>query len=360
MPCRATAFQISYPRGVVFFGKRVFSKKEASLLYKFILKRLLWVIPIMLGVLIVVFTITYLTPGDPVLSRLGNTYTQEQYDAMAAKMGLDKGYLGQLSSYIVKVVTKFDFGVSFANDVRITDEISARFPITLSLGILSITIGIALGVPLGVLSAVKQYSVTDVTLTAIALLLAAIPSFVLALLALLYFGVYLKWLPIIGLKSFKHWILPVITGSMPGVAAMMRMTRTTMLEVLRQDYIRTANAKGLKKSTVIFRHALKNCLIPIVTMVGTTFAIVIGGSVIVETIFAIPGMGTYMMKAIQSRDYPVINACVLLIAAIVCVINLAVDLIYAFIDPRIKAIYSASSGSRQLEKIRGAAGGEEA
>jgi peptide/nickel transport system permease protein len=304
--------------------------------------RLLWVIPVMLGVLVIVFTITYFTEGDPVTAKLGPEYTQEQYDALAKEMGLDKGYFGQLASYVWNLVTKFDLGKSYMTNLSISDEIAGRMPISFGISITAFIIGLAIGIPLGILSAVKQYSVIDISLTALALFLAAIPGFVLALLCLLLFGVTLRWLPVSGLTSFKHLILPVGTSVMGGIAAMMRMTRTTMLEVIRQDYIRTARAKGLKESVILRRHALKNCMIPLITVIGGAMAMTIMGSVIVETLFGIPGMGLYMTSAINSRDYSVVNAIVLIIALVICVLNLLVDIAYAFIDPRIKSFYVSS------------------
>ena len=320
-------------------------------MYKYVLKRLIWVIPVMLGVLIIVFTITYFSPGDPVIVKLGSDYTQEQYDNMARQLGLDKGYFGQLGSYIWNLVTRFDMGKSFASSVPIAKEIGARLPITFRIGIMSLSIGILLGIPLGILSSIRQYSITDVSLTALALLLAAIPNFILAILALLFFGVQLKWLPISGLATAKHWILPVATSALGGIAVMMRMTRTTMLEVIRQDYIRTAYAKGLKKGAIIRRHALTNCMIPLVTIIGGVTTITLAGSVIVETIFSIPGMGMYMMNGISSRDYPVINGVVLMIAAIVCGVNLLVDVLYAFIDPRIKGFYITDKKRKAFREL---------
>jgi peptide/nickel transport system permease protein len=172
--------------------------------------------------------------------------------------------------------------------------------------------------------------------------MAAVPGFVLAILCLVYFGVQLKWFPISGLDSFKSWILPVCTNAFPGIASTMRMTRTTMLEVIRQDYIVTARSKGLKEKAIIFKHALRNCLIPLVTVIGGSVAMVLSGSIIVENIFSIRGLGTYLYGGLVSRDYPIITGCVLLTAFMVCVINLIVDILYGFIDPRIKAQYSSS------------------
>ena len=309
--------------------------------------RLLWVIPVMLGVLVIVFTIQYFTPGDPVTAKLGADYTQEQYDALAKEMGLDKGYFGQLTSYIWNLVTKLDMGKSYMTNLSISSEVSKRLPVSFSISMTAFLIRLAIGIPLGILSAVKQYSVIDITLTTIALFLAAVPGFVLALLCILLFCVRLKWLPISGLTSLKHYILPVGTSVMGGIAAMMRMTRTTMLEVIRQDYIRTARAKGLKEGVILRRHALKNCMIPLVTVIGGAMAMTIMGSVIVETLFGIPGMGLYMASAINLRDYSVVNGIVLIIALVICLLNLIVDIAYAFIDPRIKSFYVSSKKKKE-------------
>ena len=314
---------------------------------RYILKRVLWVIPVMLGVVIIVFTITYLTPGDPVMTILGSGYTPERYAAKAAELGLDKGYFGQLVAYIWNIITRLDFGKSYNSNVPIVQEFAARYPISVSIGLLSCMLIAIIGLPLGILSAVKQYSVLDYSLTTLALIFAAIPSFVLSILGLVIFGVKLGWLPVSGLDSFKSWILPVLANTLPGVAGIMRMTRTTMLEVIRQDYIRTARSKGLKESVILRKHALKNCLIPLVTIFGGMIAHTTAGSIIVENIFNIRGMGTYLYSAILARDYPVINGCVLLIAFVVCVMNLLVDITYAFIDPRIRSQYEKKRVTRK-------------
>ena len=312
------------------------------LMLRYFLKRLIWVIPVMLGVLVVVFSITYFTPGDPVLYRLGSSeYTQERYDEVQKEMGLDKPFLEQLGRYALNLVTKFEMGKSLATNLSVTSEIVVRFPITLKLGLLSVFITLIIGLPLGILSAIKQYSAIDTSLTGLALILAAIPNYVLALLLIIVFGVNLKWLPITGLGTIGSWIMPITANSLAGIAVVTRMTRTTMLEIIRQDFIRTARAKGQKERIVLQRHALKNCLIPIVTSVSGSVAHVMAGSIIVETIFAIPGMGLFLLSGITSRDYAVINGCVILLSFIICIINLIVDIVYALIDPRIKAQYAS-------------------
>lgn len=313
---------------------------------RYIIKRLLMVIPIMISVVVIVFTLTYIAPGDPVSIALGEGYTQEQYDAMAAYMGLDKSFIEQLISYFVNLFTKFSFGKSYFSVVPIEEELASRFPVTAMLGLSGIALTVLIGIPLGVFSAIKQYSVLDYTLTTIALIMAAIPGFVLAILSIVLFGVKLRWLPFSGLDTPKHWILPIATSAFPGIASMMRMTRTTMLEVIRQDYITTARSKGLKENIIIVKHALKNCMIPLITVIGGSVAMVMTGSIISENIFSIRGIGTYMYSGISSRDYPVVMAGVLVTSFIVCVVNILVDVLYAFVDPRIKTIY----GTRKMRR----------
>ena len=306
----------------------------------------------MLGVLIIVYTITYFTPGDPVKTILGTGYTEEKYIAKSQEYGLDKGYFGQIGGYIWNLVTKLSMGKSFMTNIPVTQELAKRIPVTFKIAFICIAVILAIGLPLGILSATRQYSILDTGLTSFAMILTAIPSFVLALLALIVFGVKLKWLPISGLNTWKSWILPVFTNSLGGTAVIMRMTRTSMLEVIRQDYIRTARSKGLKEGVIIRRHAMKNCMIPVTTVAGSFLAFLMSGAIILETIYSIPGLGMYLMSGITSRDYPVINGTVILIAFIICGMNLIVDIIYALIDPRIKSQYvSPKKKARALEKL---------
>ncbi len=309
---------------------------------RYIIRRVLLMIPVMLLVIVIVYTISYLSPGDPVMIILGDSnYTPEAYAKLAAKMGLDKGYLAQVGTYIWNIVTKLDLGKSYLSNIPVSQELAARIPITFRISIYGILLMCIVGLPLGMISALKQYSVLDITLTSVSLILAAVPGFVMALLLALVFGVTLRWLPITGLDSWKSWILPVVCGAAVGIATLVRMTRTTMLEVIRQDYIRTARAKGLSEGVVIRRHALKNCMIPVITVISGFIAHVFTGSIIVETIFNIKGMGMYMVNGITNRDYPIVNGSVLVISFLVCCVNLITDISYAFIDPRIKARFAS-------------------
>lgn len=319
---------------------------------KFVLKRILWIIPVTFGVMFIVFTISYFTPGDPVISILGTNYTQEMYDAKVIELGLDRGFFEQFFSYIWGVVSRFDLGTSYSYKSSVSEEILFRMGPTLKLGVCSVILTAVIGIPMGILSATKQYSPLDYGVTTLSMILASVPNYVLALLMILLFAVKLGWLPVSGLTSWKHWILPILSNALTSVAVVARMSRSSMLEVVRQDYIRTARAKGLGERAVIFRHALKNALMPIITVVGMQLSIVIGGSVIIEAIFSIPGMGSYLMTAINNRDYPVINGCVLVISLAVCIMNLLVDVAYAFIDPRVKAQYVNKKEKNIIHKTK--------
>ena len=230
--------------------------------------------------------------------------------------------------------------------------------ITFEIGILGVLLTIILGVPFGVLSATKQYSVLDYSVTTLSTLFAAMPNFWLALVAILLFSLKLRWLPATGFGTVQQLILPVLTNALTSVAVVARMTRSSMLEVIRQDYIRTARAKGLREGTVIRRHALKNALIPVLTVVGMQMSMVMGGSVIVETIFSIPGLGAYMMAGITARDYPVINGCVVVLSLSICVMNLLVDIAYAYVDPRIRAQYERPKKKQKTAAAAANGGGQ--
>lgn len=305
-------------------------------------------IPVLIGVIVIVFSIAYFTPGDPVMSILGAGYTPERYAIKQAELGLDRPFIVQLGSYILKLCTRLDFGKSFGSSIPIASELANRLPITVRLNLMALVLMVIVGMPLGMISALKQYSILDTALTSAALIIAAIPGFVLAVLAALLFAVQLRWLPLTGLEDWRAWILPVGCSALPGIALYMRFTRTTMLEVIRQDYIRTARAKGLKENAVIRKHALKNCMIPLTTVIGGMVATMFSGAIVVETVYAIPGMGMYMLQGINARDYPIIIGVVFCVSLLVCTINLLVDICYAFIDPRIRIQYLSPKKKKKI------------
>ena len=326
---------------------------------RFIIKRLLLMIPVLLGVLFIVFTINQLTPGDPVLAILGTSVEvgDETYNAMAAKLGVDQPFFVQFFNYVKNLVLHFDLGTSYDSRRAVTTEIGSRFPVTLKLGIIGMLITICLGIPFGVISAVKQRSALDYTVTAFALVFASMPAFWVGLMLMILFSLNLGWLPSSGISSWQSWILPSLTIGLAPVASVCRMTRSAMLDVVREDYIRTARAKGLKEGKVITHHVIKNGMIPVVTVIGTQLGGVVAGSVVVESVFSIPGMGLLVMNAINNNDYPVIQGSVLIMAFSVCIINLLTDLVYGFIDPRIRAQY-ASPKAKKVKAEAQTNGGE--
>lgn len=316
---------------------------------RFVVKRLLLMIPILIGVIFVVFTIDRLTPGDPVEALLGSNYTQEQYDAKEAELGLDKPFFTQFVVYVKGIVTEFDLGTSYTNNRPVRSEIGDRFWNTLILGLIGCAITVAIGIPSGVLSGTRQYSLLDYTVTVTSLVFASMPNFWLALMMILLFSLRLKWLPssCTDLSNWKAWIMPCLALGLSPVASVSRMTRSSVLEVIRQDYVRTARAKGLSEKTIIRKHVLRNSLIPVVTVIGMQVGMIIGGSVVIETIFTFPGIGMLLMNAINAKNYPVIEGCVLVLSISICLINLLVDIIYGFIDPRIMSQYTGGKKSRK-------------
>lgn len=307
-------------------------------MYKYIIRRILFLIPVLLGVSFIVFSLLYITPGDPARIVLGDQATEEAVQEFRNKEGLNDPFLVQYGRYVLNAM-KGDIGRSYMTRRPVSDEILSAFPYTIKLAALSMVIAILLGIPFGIISAIKQYSLFDSVTMIGAMIGLSMPVFWLGILLILFFSVYLRWLPSSGFNTFAAMVLPAITLAAQSVAIVTRMTRSSMLEVVRQDYIRTARAKGQKESVVIWRHALGNALIPVVTVVGLQFGHLLGGAVLTESIFSIPGVGRLMVEAIKMRDYPLVQGGVLYIAIAFSIVNLLVDLIYAWIDPRIKAQY---------------------
>lgn len=305
---------------------------------KYIVRSVLMVIPTMLLVVFIIFTINYFTPGDPVAVFFDFDYTEEQYAEKAAEWGLDQPFFAQFFNYIKNIVTRFDFGYSYYSGNSVMSELSTRFPVSLRLGLISVVLTVAIGVPFGIISATRQYSLLDYGVTFVSLFFAAVPGFWLSMILILVFSSRLGWLQSSGLNDWTSYIMPVAASSAQYIASVTRQTRSSMLEVVRQDYIRTARAKGVGESAVIWKHALRNALIPVVTLIGMQVGAVIAGSAIIEAVHSFPGMGSLMMTAINNKDYNTIQAVVLLLSGVVCLINVLVDVIYAIIDPRVKAV----------------------
>lgn len=307
-------------------------------MYKYVLKRLLLLIPILFGVVFIVFSIMALTPGDPGRIILGNSAKQEDVDALNHQLGYDRPFIVRFFSYVASAV-QGDFGTSYRSQKPVFQEIFIRFPPTLILAFYGVLVGAVVGVPLGIVSAIRQYSRLDFNLRLFATLMASMPGFWFGMILILVFSLYLDLLPTFGIGSPRHYILPVLTLAVPGSAMIMRLTRSTMLETIRADYIRTARAKGASERVVIWKHAFKNSMLPVITFVGLSFGSLLGGAILVEKVFGLPGLGLLMLNSITSKDLPVVMACTIFLATLFCLIMLGVDLLYAFIDPRIKAQY---------------------
>jgi peptide/nickel transport system permease protein len=286
-----------------------------------------------------VYFIMSLAPGDPALLLLGDDATPEQIAALREEMGLDDPFIVQYGRYMVNLV-RGDMGTSYKTKNAVASEVFSRFPNTLILAGFSTLVSIVLALPLGVFAAVKQNSLFDTVSMVIALLGVSIPIFWFGLLLILFFALRLGWFPVSGFNDgIKSLMLPGLALAFQHMAAIARTTRSSMLETIRQDYIRTVRAKGLPENKVITRHALKNALIPTITVIGLQIGGMMGGSVLTESVFAWPGIGRLMINSIQGRDTPMVLGCILMFSITFSIINLIVDIVYGFVDPRIKAQY---------------------
>lgn len=309
------------------------------IVFQYIVKRILWLIPILLGVTFVVFTIMYLSPGDPVTMMLGEGASPEAYEALREQMGLNRSFIEQFFSYVKQVFIDFDLGRSYVSKRVVLDEILVRMPNTIKLASWSILFASLIGIPMGVISATRPYSKTDNVVMFISLIGVSMPTFWQALLLIILFTSTLGWLPASGFTTWQQMIMPVFALATSSIGTIARITRSSMMDVLDQDYIRTAHAKGVKEGKVTFHHALRNALIPVVTVIGLQFGALLGGAVLTETIFSINGLGTMMVNAIRTRDTMIVQGGVLFIAFVFTIVNLCVDILYAYIDPRIRSQY---------------------
>ncbi|MFD6441220.1 nickel ABC transporter permease [Peribacillus sp. NPDC060186] len=303
-------------------------------MFVFIIRRIFQTIPVLLGVSLVVFLIMQMVPGDPATLLAGEGATKETIEMIRHQLGLDRPILYQYFDYVIHAV-QGDFGESLRSSRPVLDEILVRLPITLELALASIFITVVLGMVAGIISATKQYSAADISIMIVALLGISLPSFWLGLMLIYFFSVNLQWFPVSGWGTISHMILPAITLGAGGAAIVARMTRSSMLEVVRQDYIRTAKAKGLKEHVIIYKHGLKNALIPVITVVGLQFGALLGGTVLTESVFAINGLGRLIVDAIRTRDLPMVQGGVLIASVIFVFMNLAVDVLYRYFNKRI-------------------------
>ena len=329
----------------------------------YITKRLLMLIPVLLGTSIIVFSLIHLTPGDPARTIAGEHASEETIQKIREKYGLDKPLYIQYFIWL-KDALKGDLGRSIVSHESVTKEIFDRFPNTFELTLVAMIFAVTIGVFAGIISASKQYSLLDYTVMGIAIFGVSMPIFWLGIMLMMIFGVYLRWFPIGGrismmisihritgfyiidsiitgnmealISTIRHLILPsVALGTIP-MATIARVTRSSMLEVLRQDFIRTERAKGLPEKLVIYKHAVRNALIPVVTVIGLNFGLLLAGAILTETVFSWPGIGRYIINAVKMRDYPAVQGCVLFFAFLFVVVNLITDILYIYIDPRIR------------------------
>ena len=308
-------------------------------MHKFILKRLMLLIPVLLGVSLLVFAIMSFTPGDPAQLILGENAPAEAVAELREDMGLNDPFVLRYARFVGNALTG-DLGQSYTSGRDVFDEIFSRFPNTLALATLGVIIAVLIGIPVGIISATRQYSMIDSGSMIFALLGVSMPNFWLGLMMILVFAVNLGWVPSGGYSDWSSLILPAITLGTGSAAIITRMTRSSMLEVIRQDYIRTARAKGVSEQVVINQHALKNALIPVITVIGLQFGALLGGAVLTETVFSWPGVGRMMVDAIRQKDAPTVLGTVVFLATTFSLVNLFVDLLYGFVDPRIKSQYA--------------------
>lgn len=301
----------------------------------FLLRRLVHLVPVLIGISLVVFSVLRLIPGDPAQIMAGEEAPKEVVEQLRAELGLDKPVHVQYLNFVGKAL-RGDLGQSIRTKEKVTDELARRYPLTMKLAFFSIAVAVLFGTVAGVVAAMNHNSLWDSLTMVVALVWVSTPSYWLGLMGMLFFALYLRWLPAVGASSWKHFVLPVMTLGAHASGIIARQTRSSMLDVIRQDYIRTARAKGIGPMRLIFKHALRNALIPVITIVGLQFGGLLAGSVLVESVFNMPGLGRLMVDAISTRDYPVVQGAVLVVATSFVVINLIVDIAYAVVDPRIQ------------------------
>lgn len=317
---------------------------------RYVLKRLLWLVITTLCVAVLIFTVMYFVPGSPGRIILGTAATEEEVFAYEEQLGLHDPFLVQLGRYMSDTFLHLDLGTSYIFKVPVLSEFASRLPRTLLLGLLCMAVSALIGIPLGILCALKRNSLVDHGMMIFAMLGVSLPQFWLALLMVILFSLKLGWLPPYGVGGIKYWIMPVIAGSVGGIALNARQTRSAVLETIRADFVTTARAKGLPERKVIYKHMLPNAMIPIVNLLGGTFAMAIGGTVVIESVFQFTGIGYYMLQGITARDYPVVRSCILILAIFSTLAILLTDLVYAWLDPRIKAQYVSDSAKKKIQK----------
>ena len=302
---------------------------------QYLIKRLLSTIPVLIGISLLLFFMLRMLPGDPAQVLAGQMASQEDIELIRHQLGLDRPIHVQYAFFLGRLA-RFDLGRSARTQNPVTEEIWARLPNTMLLAVVAITLACLFGIPAGIISAVRPYTWIDYVVTSTALFGISMPVFWLGLMLVVVFSIILQWLPAGGTGTWRHVILPSFTLAAFVVAFIARMTRSSMIEVLSQDYTTTARSKGLKEQVVVIKHALKNALIPIITVIGLQFGMLLGGALLTETVFAWPGLGRLIVDSILARDYPVIQGAILVFGLLYILVNLMVDLLYAYVDPRIR------------------------
>jgi peptide/nickel transport system permease protein len=303
--------------------------------FAYTLRRIVMLVPILFGVSVLVFMMLHLTPGDPARLIAGPTATPEQVDEIRGLLGLDQPLYRQYYDYMVRLAHG-DLGQSVITHDAVTSELAPRFIATAELSGAAMVVAVVVGMTFGIISATRQYSIVDNILSVLALLGLSTPAYWLGLMLILLFSLHFGWFPAAGRGGISHFVLPTITLSLFAMATVARMTRGSLLDVLNQDYVQAARAKGLSESYVLIRHALKNALIPVMTVVGLQVGQLLSGAVLTETVFSWPGIGRFLVDSIEARDFPIVQGGVLLTATVFVVVNLIVDLLYGVVDPRIR------------------------
>lgn len=325
---------------------------------KYVLKRILQLIPVLIAVIFLIYVLQFLAKGDPAVLKLGTDATPEELDAWRESYGLNDPLLVQFGKYLWGIVTRGDFGNSYRTGQSVTSEIFVRWPVTFTLAIATNVVGFSLGLALGIVSALNRNTWKDNLARVFGMVGSSMPQFWFALLLIMLFSIRLKWLPVSGWYGVKYWILPALAQGVLSAAAYMRNVRASVLDNVQQDFVRTARAKGQKERVVVWHHIMGNAMIPIVTAIGMHFATALGGTMIIEQIFSIPGLGRFMVESINNRDFPQLRASIILTAVTVTVINLLIDVAYACIDPRIKGGFVRSSKKKKKVAALEEGGGE--
>ena len=317
---------------------------------RYVIKRLLMLIPVLLGVMLFVFIFQSISKDDPVKMLLGQGALEADVIAMRAKLGLDRPIYIQFFNYVWRFFTKGDLGTSYTTGRSVFSEIMFRFPFTLRLALTSVLIGTIIGMPLGVISAVKQNSGFDNCVRGFTVFMSSFPNFWLALLLIILFSVKLGWLPSNGISKESGWILPTVCVCIGTITGLTRTTRASVLETIRQDFVKTARAKGQSEYRVIYKHVLRNSLIPVINNIGIVVGAQLGGSLIIESIFGVPGVGQYAVDAISNRNYPAVLGSVVILAFLFSLITLIVDIIYVLIDPRLVYTFTRNATAKKQKR----------